>query len=381
MNTVKKLLSLLLALCLCLSLCACTKAPAQDEEEEDLAGADWRTWGLIADYGTITQDGASMDLALTIEADQAVLYLDQSDMVTFAELRYPVAIDNAADCYSSIEFVDLDEDGYDDIRLLFDSETDGAILLTYFWDGEDYVFDYDYSKLPGQSEDDEAEVTPEPAVESDAMYAVQLDQPFFEAAGLSVNALPDDGTYYLQNGAASFTDGYTRYYRSDAQWEVRKDSETDLGDGTRQIEFTAICYIPDADIPNFSGEYYPSCSMEMFDYYTGLWLADAQVYGDTTHGDNTYYYSIEYNGTPYDVLYSYSTDWMQQVGDYSAILMVNYQVVIPNGYDGLIFAGVPTAVDGEARDERGYAVDHYALQNILEAPDFEPYNALFFNIN
>ena len=121
--------------------------------------------------------------------------------------------------------------------------------------------------------------------------------------------------------------------------------------------------------------------MEMFDYYTGLWLADAQVYGDTTHGDNTYYYSIEYNGTPYDVLYSYSTDWMQQVGDYSAILMVNYQVVIPNGYDGLIFAGVPTAVDGEARDERGYAVDHYALQNILEAPDFEPYNALFFNIN
>ena len=95
-----------------------------------------------------------------------------------------MAIDNAADCYSSIEFVDLDEDGYDDIRLLFDSETDGAILLTYFWDGEDYVFDYDYSKLPGQSEDDEAEVTPEPAVESDAMYAVQLDQPFFEAAGL-----------------------------------------------------------------------------------------------------------------------------------------------------------------------------------------------------
>ena len=183
MNTVKKLLSLLLALCLCLSLCACTKAPAQDEEEEDLAGADWRTWGLIADYGTITQDGASTDLALTVEADQAVLYLDQSDMVTFAELRYPVAIDNAADCYSSIEFVDLDEDGYDDIRLLFDSETDGAILLTYFWDGEDYVFDYDYSKLPGQSEDDEAEVTPEPAVESDAMYAVQLDQPFFEAAG------------------------------------------------------------------------------------------------------------------------------------------------------------------------------------------------------
>ena len=56
MNTAKKLLSLLLALCLCLSLCACTKAPAQDEEEEDLAGADWRTWGLIADYGTITQD-------------------------------------------------------------------------------------------------------------------------------------------------------------------------------------------------------------------------------------------------------------------------------------------------------------------------------------
>ena len=56
-------------------------------------------------------------------------------------------------------------------------------------------------------------------------------------------------------------------------------------------------------------------------------------------------------------------------------------MLIPIGYYGLVFAGVPTAVDGEARDERGYAVDHYALQNILEAPDFEPYNALFFNIN
>ena len=98
MNTVKKLLSLLLALCLCLSLCACTKAPAQDEEEEDLAGADWRTWGWVNDAESITQGGKTTDVLVCVFTDEIDLYLDDETQTLYAAASYCVSPLPHPDC-------------------------------------------------------------------------------------------------------------------------------------------------------------------------------------------------------------------------------------------------------------------------------------------
>ena len=64
MKHVNKYLSLALALVLCLSLAACGNS-------DNVAGDDWRTTGMVVGSGTITHDGESVDVLVTVSESSA----------------------------------------------------------------------------------------------------------------------------------------------------------------------------------------------------------------------------------------------------------------------------------------------------------------------
>ena len=55
-----------LAMALCLSLAACGNS-------DDVAGDDWRTTGVVVGSGTITHDGESVDVLVTVTREQRSL--------------------------------------------------------------------------------------------------------------------------------------------------------------------------------------------------------------------------------------------------------------------------------------------------------------------
>mgnify|MGYP002764841750 FL=1 len=43
---------------------------------DDVAGDDWRTTGMVVDSGTITHDGDSVDVLVTVSESSAAFYRD-----------------------------------------------------------------------------------------------------------------------------------------------------------------------------------------------------------------------------------------------------------------------------------------------------------------
>ena len=58
-NRWKPIFILMLVMALCLSLAACSNS-------DDVAGDDWRTTGMVAASGTITHDGESVEVLVTV---------------------------------------------------------------------------------------------------------------------------------------------------------------------------------------------------------------------------------------------------------------------------------------------------------------------------
>ena len=97
----KKLTSMLLALALVLSLAACGNS-------DDVAGDDWRTTGMVIDSGTITHDGDSVDVLVTVSESSAAFYRDIPEQVLFDSVAFPMDIPDAEQAFHSISFDDLD---------------------------------------------------------------------------------------------------------------------------------------------------------------------------------------------------------------------------------------------------------------------------------
>ena len=90
-----------------------------------------------------------------------------------------------------------------------------------------------------------------------------------------------------------------------------------LPDGIREIQFDAICYIPESSIPYFTEQYITNTDSELYDYYTGMWFTAATAYGNSQRGDNYYVHTVNYNGNEYLIEFAYSTDWQYNVSDNS----------------------------------------------------------------
>lgn len=134
-----------MVLCLCLAACG---------NSDDVAGDDWRTTGMVVDSGTITHDGDSVDVLVTVSESSAAFYRDIPEQVLFDNVAFPMDIPDAEQAFHSISFDDLDGDGESDVWVSFLHENGDATDLIWIWDPEErYVYRKDLSAVPADEGD------------------------------------------------------------------------------------------------------------------------------------------------------------------------------------------------------------------------------------
>ena len=107
----------------------------EDPPEENIAGTDWRTWGIIDDYGTLVRDGETIAFCACVHTQDTTLYYDTEDQVLLAELVYPAPVENAEQRYLGMDTADRNGDGSSDVLLRF-SQKEGTLELLFCWDPE-----------------------------------------------------------------------------------------------------------------------------------------------------------------------------------------------------------------------------------------------------
>lgn len=167
---------------------------------------------------------------------------------------------------------------------------------------------------------------------------IEARVPYFEQAGISVNAQMDAGTYLLTDGACSYQGMGEGYSTGDCYWELNEVNDF-THDGIREIEFDAYCYIPEESISKiYDQQFFTVVTCALYDAYSGMWLTDASTYADASRGENHYVHTVDWNGESYEIEYFYSVEWSGAVGDWNQVLKKSYIVYLPENYDGLIFA-------------------------------------------
>ena len=153
-NRWKHILIPVLAMALCLSLAACG-------DSSDVAGDDWRTTGVVVGSGTITHNGESVDVLITVSESSAAFYRDLPEQVLFDSVSFPMNIPDAEQSFNAISFDDMDGDGESDVLVSFIHENGDITELIWIWDPvERYVFREDLSTITiGEDDQDTAEET------------------------------------------------------------------------------------------------------------------------------------------------------------------------------------------------------------------------------
>ena len=130
-----------LTMALCLSLAACGNS-------DNVAGDDWRTTGMVVGSGTITHDGESVDVLVTVSESSAAFYRDLPEQILFDSVSFPMSIPDAEQAFNAISFDDMDDDGESDVLVSFIHENGDAMELIWIWDPvERYVFREDLSTV------------------------------------------------------------------------------------------------------------------------------------------------------------------------------------------------------------------------------------------
>lgn len=357
----RNLLCLAVAAALCISLAACGST-------DDVTGDDWRASGDVAAGGTITHGGESVDVLVTISPSSAAFYRDIAEQVLFDSVSFPMNIEDAEQAFNAISFDDMDGDGESDVLVSFIHENGDETELIWIWDPvERYVYREELSTVPGEEE------TFFPN------YDEQTEEPYFTANGLEMNAAVEMGTFLLEDGICTYTGLGDGYATGECYWEIVKHYDY-THDGIRELQFDAICYIPDDSIPYYDQQYVTSTDSELYDFYTGMWLTAASSYGDSSRGDNYYLHSVEWDGTEYLIEFAYSTDWQYDVGDWAQVLTKSYVVYIPEDYYGLVFAA-ESQPDNYRDSAKRMQLDSIAPEAaIMDIDTLYPYSNLYFSL-
>jgi len=367
MNRLKKSLSLLLAVVLCLSLGACGSDP-------ELTGDDWRVSGVVAASGTITHDGESVDVLVTVSESSAAFYRDLPEQILFDSVAFPMQIPDAEQAFNAISFEDLSGDGESDVLVSFIHENNDLTELIWIWDPvQRYVFREDLSTVSIEEEGRGDLIEPEEPVED-----LQSSEPYFSRNGLEINAQADAGTYLLPNGVCTYSGLGDGYRLNDCYWEIVKNGDY-THDGIRELHFDAICYLPEEAVLGV-GQIFNVVSGELYDAYTGMWLTTASAYDNSSRGDNYYLHTVSWQGNSYLIEFAYSTEWRSDVGDWGLVLTKSYAVYVPADYDGLIFAG--EAQPDNYRDcAKRMQLDSISPEGaVLELDTLDPYSSLYFDL-
>ena len=110
--------------------------------------ADWRASGAVVDSGTITHDGDSVDVLVTVSESSAAFYRDMPEQVLFDSVSFPVNIPDAEEAFHAISFDDIDGDGESDVLVRFLHKSGDTTEMIWIWDPvERYVFREDLSTV------------------------------------------------------------------------------------------------------------------------------------------------------------------------------------------------------------------------------------------
>lgn len=117
-------------------------------QTDDTAGDDWRASGAVVDSGTITHDGDSVDVLVTVSESSAAFYRDMPEQVLFDSVSFPVSIPDAEEAFHAISFDDIDGDGESDVLVRFLHKSGDTTEMIWIWDPvERYVFREDLSTV------------------------------------------------------------------------------------------------------------------------------------------------------------------------------------------------------------------------------------------
>lgn len=426
-----------LTMALCLSLAACGNS-------DNVAGDDWRTTGMVVGSGTITHDGESVDVLVTVSESSAAFYRDLPEQVLFDSVSFPMNIPDAEQAFNAISFDDMDDDGESDVLVSFIHENDDATELIWIWDPvERYVFREDLSTV-ALSGDDLSEYVglweyqgenlwlrihedatwefvndQDEVIEYGVLWVdeygitlhfdgsgdtLQLDRTVSGDLIDSVNGgtlLPVEGIqssepYFTRNGLEInaavergtflLEDGVCSYsglgdgYNTGDCYWEITKNGDYTHDGIRELHFDAICYIPEDSIPYFDQQYTTVTSSELYDFYTGMWLTTSTAYGNSQRGDNYYLHTVSWQGNSYLIEFAYSTDWQYNVGDWAQVLTKSYAVYLPEDYDGLVFAA-EAQPDNYKDSAKRMQMDSISPEAaLMDIDTVDPYRSLYFSL-
>lgn len=426
-----------LTMALCLSLAACGNS-------DNVAGDDWRTTGMVVGSGTITRDGESVDVLVTVSESSAAFYRDLPEQILFDSVSFPMSIPDAEQAFNAISFDDINDDGESDVLVSFTHENGDATELIWIWDPvERYVFREDLSTV-ALSGDDLSEYVglweyqgenlwlriredatwefvndQDEVIEYGTLWVdeygitlhfdgsgdtLQLDRTVSGDLIDSVNGgtlLPVEGIqsqepYFTRNGIEinaavemgtfPLEDGVCSYsglgdgYNTDDCYWEITKTGDYTRDGIRELHFNAICYIPEDSIPYFDQQYTTVTSSELYDFYTGMWLTTSTAYGNSQRGDNYYLHTISWQGNSYLIEFAYSTDWQYNVGDWAQVLTKSYAVYLPEDYDGLVFAA-EAQPDNYKDSAKRMQLDSISPEAaLMDIDTVDPYRSLYFSL-
>ena len=426
-----------LTMAFCLSLAACGNS-------DNVAGDDWRTTGMVVGSGTITHDGESVDVLVTVSESSAAFYRDLPEQILFDSVSFPMSIPDAEQAFNAISFDDINDDGESDVLVSFIHENGDATELIWIWDPvERYVFREDLSTV-ALSGDDLSEYVglweyqgenlwlriredatwefvndQDEVIEYGTLWVdeygitlhfdgsgdtLQLDRTVSGDLIDSVNGgtlLPVEGIqsqepYFTRNsleinaaverGTFLLKDGVCSYsglgdgYNTDDCYWEITKTGDYTHDGIRELHFDAICYIPEDSIPYFDQQYTTVTSSELYDFYTGMWLTTSTAYGNSQRGDNYYLHTISWQGNSYLIEFAYSTDWQYNVGDWAQVLTKSYAVYLPEDYDGLVFAA-EAQPDNYKDSAKRMQLDSISPEAaLMDIDTVDPYRSLYFSL-
>ena len=146
MNRLKRGFALVLVAALCLSLAACGGT------DNDITGDDWRVSGVVAGSGTITHDGESVDVLVTVSESGAAFYRDLPEQVLFDSVAFPETIEDISSSAFQISFDDQNGDEESDVLVEIGHEDMSNTTMLWLWDPQErYVYQPEYSSfhVPG----------------------------------------------------------------------------------------------------------------------------------------------------------------------------------------------------------------------------------------
>ncbi len=152
MNRLKRGFALVLVAALCLSLAACGGT------DNDITGDDWRVSGVVAGSGTITHDGESVDVLVTVSESGAAFYRDLPEQVLFDSVAFPETIEDISSSAFQISFDDQNGDEESDVLVEIGHEDMSNTTMLWLWDPQErYVYQPEYSSfhVPGVAEPEE----------------------------------------------------------------------------------------------------------------------------------------------------------------------------------------------------------------------------------